>query len=331
MKILVTGGAGFIGTNFSRVASWRGYNVVVLDCFAKEASQRNRNVIQNLSNTEIIEHDITHPLDDNLEVDCIVHLAANVDAYKALEDPVRDFTVNAVGTLNILEYARKHGNTPVIYASTCKVYSTRINSLPLLEREGRYDLERIEGIDETFDIDGGCRYGHAPYGCSKYVGDMYAQEYHTLFGLPVVVNRLSTVYGPDQHGSKGYGWVYWFTKAAKQDLPITIFGDGKQVRDALHVDDLCRLLLTQIEDMKEHAGQIYNVGGGVANTTSLLEFLDLLVEIKGKPLSQRTVFENWRPADFRVYVSDISKVCQKSNWFPTISIREGVERLWKEF
>lgn len=331
MNILVTGGAGFIGTNFARIATRMGYGILALDSFAREASRRNCRLIQALPNTKIIAHNITKPLPNLSRVDCIVHLAANVDANKAFQDPKWDFRVNALGTLNVLEYARRHGDIPVIYASTCKVYSTRVNALPLVERERRYDFGDVEGIDEAFGIDAHCRYGHAPYGCSKYVGDMYAQEFHTLFGLPVVINRLSTIYGPHQHGTKGYGWVYWFTKAVKQDLPITIYGDGKQVRDVLHVDDLCRLLLKQIEEIDEHVGEIYNVGGGVAHTISLLELMDMLVELKGNVITAAVLFEDWRPADFRVYVSNITKIRQKANWSPSTAIREGVARLWKEF
>ncbi|MCH7745963.1 MAG: GDP-mannose 4,6-dehydratase, partial [Chloroflexi bacterium] len=153
---------------------------------------------------------------------------------------------------------------------------------------------------------------------------------HTLYGLPVVINRLSTIYGPHQHGAKGYGWVHWFTKAARYDLPLTVYGDGKQVRDVLHVDDLCRLLLKQIENIDEHAGEIYNVGGGVANSISILELLDILAQIKDKGLAHSVTFKDWRPADFRVYISNITKVRKKADWYPEISVKEGVEKLWKE-
>jgi len=331
LRILVTGGAGFIGTNLAIMLSHRGHEVIVLDAFAKEGSRTNAGILQKLPNVRILEHDLTRPLSNACMSDCIVHLAANVDADKASRDPRWDLHVNAGGTLNILEYARSNGNIPIVYASTCKVYSSELNDLPLIERERRYEYANIEAIDESREIDARCRYGHSPYGCSKYAGEMYVQEYHTLFGLAVIINRMSTIYGPHQHGVKGYGWVHWFTAAIKQDLPITIFGNGKQVRDVLHVDDLCRLLLKQVEEIDKHTGEIYNVGGGIANTLSLLELVDMLIEIKGKALREPPKYEEWRAADFKVYISDITKVSKKAHWHPEVSIKKGVERLWKEF
>jgi len=330
-RLLVTGGAGFIGTNFVRFASGRGYSIVVIDNFAKDGSRSNAQLLRTVPSVEVIAHDVTQPLSRDFRVDGIVHLAANVDAARAMEDPRADFMVNALGTLNVLEYARQHGNVPVVYASTCKVYSTLINTLHLIEREERFEYQNAIGIDETFPTDAQCRYGHAPYGCSKYTGDLYAQEYHTLFGLPVVINRMSTIYGPYQHGAKGYGWVWWFTRAFKQGLPVTIFGDGKQVRDVLHVDDLCRLFLTELENPDIHVGQIYNVGGGSENTLSLLELMRLLRRLNGGGPAPPVTFESPRPADFRVYVSDITKVKTSADWKPEVSVEEGVTRLWNEF
>lgn len=330
MKILITGGAGFIGTNFTMMALRQGHQIVILDNFCKEGSARNASLLRKLANVEIIEADITHPLPKEIKADFIVHLAGNVDAHKALNDPKFDFMVNAAGTLNLLEQAKKWGNVPVLFASTCKVYTTEVNNLPLIEENQRYTYQTTKGIREDFGIDAQGRYGRAFYGCSKYVGDLYAQEYHTLHGLPVVINRMSTIYGPYQCGTQGYGWVYWFTKAVQQDLTLSIFGNGKQVRDILHVDDLCRLMLHQIENIREHQGQIYNVGGGSQSTLSILELLDLLAELKGESFKLPVRFEGWRPADFRVYISDITKVSTKANWFPTIPVREGIQRLWKE-
>lgn len=331
MKILITGGAGFIGTNLAMAIAKRGYSVVALDNFSKPGSRENRRLLTGLSNVKLIRHDIARPLATNLKVDCIVHLAANVNADKALKNPKRDFAVNALGTLNVLQFARKHGGVPVIYASTCKVYSAKVNALPLKETDERYDFEAIDGIDENFPVDGECRYGHNFYGCSKYVGDLYTQEFHTLFGLPVTINRLSAAYGPHQHGVSGYGWVYWFTKAFKQGLPITIFGNGKQVRDILHVDDLSRLIIDQIENFQKYDGRIFNVGGGKQNSLSLLQLLSILRSLNGKGSDRRVTFSPARPADFKVYISDIRKIREVANWCPHISVGEGVERLWKEF
>jgi CDP-paratose 2-epimerase len=331
MTILITGGAGFIGTNLAIAATRRDHSVVALDSFAKPGSRENGRIVSRLPRTRIIVHDVSRPLPGSLNVDCIVHLAANVNADKAFRYPRRDFAVNALGTLNVLEFARKHGSVPVIYASSCKIYSTKINTLPLTETEQRYDFAQIDGIGEDFPVDGECRYGRGPYGCSKYVGDLYAQEYHTLHNLPVTINRLSAVYGPHQHGVSGYGWVYWFIKAFKKGLPITIYGTGKQVRDVLHVDDLSRLLLEQIENFQKHAGQIYNVGGARRNSLSLLQLIDMLGELDGKRSTNSVIFQQPRPADFKVYISDIKKVTRAANWCPQISVEDGVEKLWKEF
>jgi|SRR5208337_1077891 len=331
MEILITGGAGFIGTNLAVAIARRGYSVLALDNFSKPGSRENRRLLTGLPKAKVIRHDVSRPLPANLKVDCIVHLAANVDAQKALKSPRRDFAVNALGTLNVLEFARRQGNVPVIYASTCKVYSAKVNALPLRETDERYDFEAIDGIDENFPVDGECRYGHNPYGCSKYVGDLYTQEYHTLFGLPVTINRLSAVYGPHQHGVSGYGWVHWFTKAFKQGLPITIFGNGKQVRDILYVDDLSGLIIDQIENFQKYDGQIFNVGGGKQNSLSLLQLISILRSLKGNGRDHPVTFSEARPADFKVYISDIRKIHKVANWRPRTSVEDGVENLWKEF
>ncbi|MCH8282017.1 MAG: GDP-mannose 4,6-dehydratase [Chloroflexi bacterium] len=331
MRILITGGAGFIGTNLAIMATAKGHAVVILDNFSKAGSRENWAFIQRATRTELIEEDITLPLSIHGNVDCIVHLAANVDTRKAFEDPQMDLMVNGLGSLNILEYARRNGKIPVIYASTCKVYSTAVNDLPILESESRYSFATVDGVVESFAIDGRGRHAHAPYGCSKYVGDMYMQEYHLLFDVPVVINRLSTIYGPHQHATVGYGWIDWFTMAVKRDMQITVYGNGKQVRDALHVDDLCRLLLMELESIDKHKGQIYNVGGGSANTISLLELIAMLVEMKGSSLGHPIHYQDERPADFKVYVTDITKAKRNVGWRPTISIEEGIKQLWKEF
>lgn len=332
MKILITGGGGFIGTNLTLRANEQGYSVVIVDNLEKNGSSANLELLRSLPNVEVVEQDITavNELKESKELNCIVHLAANVDAEKAFRMPTLDLMVNGVGTLNVLEYARNNGQIPIIYASTCKIYSTKINELPLKELDRRYEFQTITGIDEGFDVNPHGPYAHGPYGCSKYVGELYAREFHALYGLPVLVNRISTVYGPHQHGVRGYGWVGWFAKAVKQELPLTIHGNGKQVRDVLHVDDLSRLLLKQIEGIEKHSGSIYNVGGGPECTLSVLELLDLLAKLKGKPSKQKITFDSPRLGDFKVYVSNIAKVTEDWDWKPEVFQKEGIERLWIE-
>ena len=182
MKVMITGGAGFIGTNLALALSAAEHEIVILDNFVKEGSRENRQVLLDRPRIKVLEQDITGPLEESWGAQCIVHLAANVDAQKAFADPRMDLTVNGLGTLNVLELARRNGNIPVLYASTCKVYSTKINTLTLDEKDTRYAFRDIKGIAEDYPVDAECRFGHAPYGCSKYTGDLYAQEYHELYG-----------------------------------------------------------------------------------------------------------------------------------------------------
>ena len=333
MKILITGGAGFLGTNIATYAINRGHKVVAFDSLIRNGVESN--ILEHESYT-LIRGDVRNA--EDLErippVDAIIHLAANPGVPWSINSPLYDFEVNARGTINVLEFARSRGKIPVIYASTNKVYSDKVNTIALKENKTRYvidDKKFFDGISETYPIDGLGKFGHSPYGCSKYAGDVYCQEYSQIFDVPTVINRMSCLYGKYQQGVADQGWVAWFIIAKVLELPLTIFGDGKQVRDVLYGDDVARLYISQLENIDTHKGQVYNIGGGPKNTTSLLEFIDLLdnTKINGGPEYKKleVSFKDWRPCDHRVYISDIKKI--EPHWKPTTAFATGVMKTYE--
>jgi CDP-paratose 2-epimerase len=255
--------------------------------------------------------------------DVIVHAAAQTAVTTSVTDPGPDFDTNLAGTFNVLEGARLSGRKPaVIYCSTNKVYGENVNSVGLREEGERYRFEDrfAHGIPETFSIDG-CE--HTPYGCSKLGGDLYMQDYARLFGLRVGVFRMSCIYGTRQFGLEDQGWVAWFAIAALTGRPITIFGDGKQVRDVLFVDDLVDAYDAFLDSGRRHG--LYNMGGGREHTLSLHELLRLLEKETGTkpPVS----YADWRPSDQKVYISDIRRARDELAWTPRVDPREGVKRV----
>ena len=328
MRILVTGGAGFIGTNLCLLAKAEKYSVTVIDNFSREGVDENAKLLK-ARGIIIKKFDIRNPLPARLGTfNAIIHLAATSSTPKSFEDPYGDFLDNALGTLNVLEFARKKGKVPLIYTSTCKVYTNEINTWPITKTKTRYKFKTRKAIDENAPTEANRVHTRTPYGSSKYTGDIYCQEYFVSFGVPTVVNRLSTVFGKYQKGSVESGWIYWFIKAKKHNLPVTIFGNGKQVRDAVWGEDVARLFLEQIKNIKKHQGQVYNVGGGPQNSISILELVDYLDKKGGKPLKVKLA--KARPGDFKVYISDISRVLNNSAWKPKVSVFEGIDILWNE-
>jgi CDP-paratose 2-epimerase len=210
----------------------------------------------------------------------------------------------------------------LVYSSTNKVYG-KMEDVQIVERDGRYEYARLDtGIPETRPLD-----FHSPYGCSKGCADQYVIDYARIYGLKTLVFRQSCIYGPHQFGVEDQGWVAWFSIRAMQNLPVTIYGDGKQVRDVLHVEDLIRAYEAAIENIAVTRGRAYNIGGGPGNTLSLLELIAILEKQFGAELDYQ--FEQWRPGDQLVYVSDIGKAAAELAWAPSISPREGVGRLVK--
>jgi len=332
MKILVTGGAGFVGSHVAEYFSEKGYEVIALDnlkrgeILGKNISlEHNIEFLKGLNNVSFVKGDIRDfSLLKNLrkDVDVIIHTAAQVAVTTSLKNPREDFEINVIGTFNVLEAARL-SDAAVVYCSTNKVYGDNVNGIPVAEKDKRYEFaddNYRDGIPENFPIDS-CE--HTPYGCSKLAGDIYVQDYSHIYGLKTGVFRMSCIYGERQFGVEDQGWVAWFAIATLLDKPITIYGDGKQVRDILYVDDLIRAYDLFIRSNLKHG--VFNIGGGAENTISLLELLDLLEELT----SRRTKigYADWRPSDQKVYISDVKKAKEKLKWRPSISPKEGVSRL----
>lgn len=333
MKILISGGAGFVGSHIAEYYAKRDDEVRVLDNLLRwKVFERGLgdplfswSYLKKYQNVELTKGDIRKPRDVKKVaegVDSIIHAAAQVAVTTSMQDPKLDFEVNALGTFNILEAARLN-DSAVVYCSTNKVYGENVNSVPVAEGEKKYsfvDEKYKNGIPENFSID---RAWHTPYGCSKLAGDLYVQDYAHGYGLKTGVFRMSCIYGERQFGVEDQGWVAWFTIATMLGKPITIYGDGKQVRDVLYVGDLVEAFDAFLKSDLKH--EVFNMGGGPNNTLSLLELLDLLERLAGK--RPKISFADWRPADQKVYISDISRASERLGWKPKVSPDEGVEKL----
>ena len=335
MKILVTGGAGFIGSHVAEYYAKRGEEVVVFDNLSRAELLRyersnamyNWNYLKGYDNIELIKADIRDAeriKEAAKYVNVIVHTAAQTAVTTSLIDPRTDFEINAIGTFNVLEAARLSKNNPcVIFCSTNKVYGDNVNKIPVRELEKRYEFadEKVKyGIPEDFPTNL-CK--HTPYGSSKFAGDIYVQDYGSIYGLKTGVFRMSCIYGTRQFGVEDQGWVAWFTIATLMGKPITIYGDGKQVRDVLYVDDLVNAYdLFTNSNLKQG---VFNIGGGSENTLSLLELLDLLDNSAVK--RTKIVYDEWRLSDQKVYISDIEKANLKLRWKPKIGVEEGIKKL----
>lgn len=328
-RYLITGGAGFIGSNYVARLIARGDAVTVFDDLSRRGANRNLKWLQDTfgeNSFRFLRGDVRDRDSVTIaaqDADVIVHLAAQVAVTTSVTDPRTDFEVNALGTFNVLEAARTSGRNPIVlYASTNKVYGG-MEDVRVVEEESCYRYADLpQGVPESMPLD-----FHSPYGCSKGSGDQYVRDYHRIYGLPTVVFRQSCIYGPRQFGVEDQGWVAWFIIAAQMARPITIYGDGKQVRDVLFIDDLLDVYDQSIEKIDLVAGQVYNIGGGPENTLSVWrEFGPLLERLLGKEIP--VAHGDWRPGDQRIYVSDIRKAQDEIGWRPTIGVQEGVERLF---
>lgn len=257
------------------------------------------------------------------DADVVYHLASQVTVTTSVQDPRHDFEVNALGTFNVLEAARLSGRKPIVlYASTNKVYGG-MEDVVVVEGESGYAYrDHPRGISEAHSLD-----FHSPYGCSKGAGDQYVRDYARIYDLPTVVFRQSCIYGPRQFGIEDQGWIAWFLIAAVTGRPITIYGDGKQVRDVLWVEDLLDLYQAAQDRIDVAAGQIYNVGGGPENTLAVWSELGpMLEELLGRRVDVH--YNDWRPGDQRIFIADTSKAKRQLGWQPKISKEEGVRRLY---
>ncbi len=336
MKILVTGGAGFIGSHVAETYALKGHEVVVFDNLSRAVLLKKDdinhlydwNYLAKYDNIQRVKGDVVNreEVEAAVEgVDVIVHAAAQTAVTTSVVNPREDFTTNVIGVFNVLEAARNASKKPaIIFCSTNKVYGDNVNSIGIQEYNTRYAFveEFQQGIPENFSID---RCEHTPYGCSKLSGDLYMQDYAHLYGLKIGVFRMSCMYGTRQMGVEDQGWVAWFTLAALSGKPITIYGDGKQVRDVLYIDDLVAAYEAFLNSDMQHG--VFNTGGGSQNTLSLLELLAMLEDYTGKKIE--VGFSEWRPSDQKVYISDIAKLKRELHWTPTISPQEGVKRLFE--
>ena len=329
--VLITGGAGFVGSNLAHRLLSSGQRVRLLDNLSRAGVERNlRWLIETHGNLV----DIEVPDIRNLSIiktavkdaSQVFHFAAQVAVTSSLVDPIEDFEINARGTLNLLEAIRATENPPpLIFTSTNKAYGN-LSDLEFTKERTRYtpldQLIQKRGIDESRPLD-----FHSPYGCSKGAADQYVIDFARTYRIPALVFRMSCIYGPHQYGNEDQGWVAHFVIRSMSGKPITIYGDGLQVRDILFIEDLVNAFLLAQQHMKQLAGNAFNIGGGPNNTVSLLELVDLLAELHGGDVSVR--FENWRAADQRYYVADTSKFSGLTGWQPRVGVNEGVKRLYK--
>jgi CDP-paratose 2-epimerase len=328
--VLITGGAGFIGTNVAHRLLATGHDVLIFDNLSRPGVEHNlqwlcmnhghrvRVCVADVRDASALREAVQ-------QASQVFHFAAQVAVTTSVLDPKEDFEVNALGTLNLLEALRQLKQPPpLVFTSTNKVYGN-LQDGTLRKHGTRYEPTdralRLEGINEDCPLA-----FYSPYGCSKGAADQYVLDYARIYGLPAVVFRMSCIYGPHQCGTEDQGWVAHFLMRALARKPITLYGNGLQVRDVLFVQDLVNALLLAQTHMPTLTGQVFNIGGGTANSRSLLEMLALIAEIHGhKPVIR---FAAWRPGDQKYYASDIRRFSAATGWVPQVSARQGVEALY---
>ncbi|MBU3935840.1 GDP-mannose 4,6-dehydratase [Patescibacteria group bacterium] len=334
MRVLITGGAGLVGSHAAEYYASKGDDVIVIDNlmrsnlfgYDKESVEFNWNYLAQLDKVKRIKGDIRNEEDVMKAlsggVDVVIHAAGQPGVPLSVKIPREDFSINAYGTLNVLECTRQASpKAAFVYCSTNKIYGENVDSITLEEKETRYTYKSKKGVSESLSID---LTGHTPYGVSKLVGDLYTQEYAHIYGMKTAVFRMSCCYGTRQFGFEDQGWVAWFVIANLTGQPIVIYGDGKQVRDLLYADDLVEAYDKFINSDIQH--DVFNIGGGPRNTTSLLEFISM-IEGKTGIKFRKVEYKDWRPSDQKVYISDISKVSKALDWKPKITPEKGLEKL----
>ncbi len=326
MRVLITGGAGFIGSNLASHHLKKGDEVIVIDNLSRKGTVHNKKWLESL-NGDLIFHKIDIRQKENLEevikdIDLCYHCAAQVAVTTSVIDPYEDFQINLLGTVNLLEALRKNSPQSIIFfTSTNKVYG-KLANLKVVEKEKRYIFKDLsEGVGEDTNLD-----FYSPYGCSKGGADQYMIDYSRIYNLKTVVFRMSCIYGVRQLGNEDQGWVAHFLIQAFKKGKVTIFGDGKQVRDILYIDDLIRAFEMARENIEVTKGKAYNIGGGPENTISLLELIEL-IESKFK-IRLKYSFSDWRPGDQKVYISSIKRALNDFKWKPLVGVEEGIERLF---
>jgi CDP-paratose 2-epimerase len=330
MKALITGGAGFVGSNLAAYLMERGESVTVFDSLARDGAAENLAWLRSLGALEFVHGDVRNAFDVEQTIrsvmpDVTFHLAGQVAMTTSMQSPRRDFEINVLGSINVLEAVRQYApRTAVIYASSNKVYGN-LEHLDLIEAETRYQPRmNLKGVDERTAIE-----FHTPYGCSKGAADQYMLDYARGFGLSTVVFRHSTIYGGRQFATYDQGWVGWFCRQAIESKnnparsAFTVSGDGKQVRDLLHVSDAVRAYVAAYEQIENARGEAFNMGGGIENSMSLLE---LLLHLE-KRLDVKLNYTHlpWRQSDQKFFVADNSKAERLMQWVPKTTKEQGIE------
>lgn len=350
MKIAILGGCGFIATNVAKEAIKRGHSVVAFDNLSRKGVEDNLKYLQETHGDrfQFVWGDVRKRGDfEKLpEVDAVINLAANPSVVKSIEFPGYDFETNCGGVVNSLDFVRSRGNMPYLYASTNKVYSDITNKMPVKDEDSKLVWSNTQAIDyfvssfmasgidwdgakplainDKFPLDGYGKYGHSLYGIGKLAGEMYAQEYHLQFGIPLVVFRMSCIYGLHQKGVEEQAWVDWFLRQIMLgDGKITYFGTGKQVRDVLDGRDTARAYLDALENIDKVNGEIFTLGGGVENSYSLIETVEMIEKLTGKKAD--ISYDEKRPSDQDIYISSISKIKEKLGWEPKIGLEEALK------
>lgn len=329
-SILITGGAGFIGINLARYFLNKGIHIIIFDNFSRKGTLENVKLLRKDFGKKftIIKADIVHDYNKLTKavskVDAVIHLAAQVAVTTSVHNPRHDFEVNAIGSFNVLEAIRLSRNQPpLIYSSTNKVYGS-LHHRPVIEHETHYRFEHDDihknGISELEQLD-----FHSPYGCSKGIADQYVIDYSRVYGLKTVVFRQSCIYGQYQFGIEDQGWVAWFGIAALFNKEITIYGNGKQVRDILYIDDLTRLYDLSLQNIDKVSGHAYNIGGGPKNTLSLIKLLSMLKERLGRVVAIKKA--NIRVGDQPIFIADIRKIKNHLGWSPKHEVDFGFDQM----
>ena len=324
-KIIISGGAGFIGSNTALYFGKKGWKIFLIDNLSRKGSKDNltnlkKKIYLNFFKIDISNFKSTSNLIKKIKPDLLIHCAGQVAVTKSVIDPKNDFNSNALGAINILESIRLFSKkTKLINISTNKVYGNIVKEKISNNINRYYFSGKIKNIDENYPLD-----FYSPYGCSKGVADQYVRDYSRIYGLDTIVLRLSCIYGSMQFGIEDHGWVTWLTILSFLGKKIKIFGDGKQVRDVLFVNDLVRLFY-KLSKSKKNINKIYNVGGGFRNSLSILELINLLENKLNKKIKYKKF--DWRPGDQKIYISNISKIKREHNWMPKIKVSAGIDKV----
>lgn len=326
-NIFITGGVGFIGINVAKFYLAKGFRVKIYDSLFRPGVEKNLEILrrENHANLTILQKDIRDFETLKKEVvgsNVVLHFAGQTAVTTSVADPRSDFEVNALGTFNVCEAVRLSAPRATLgYSSTNKVYGA-IPKSQVQEEKTRYTAKNYKnGFSESLPLD-----FYSPYGCSKGAGDQYVRDYHRIYSLNSFVFRQSCIYGTYQLGVEDQGWLAHFILTAIKNKTLTIYGNGKQVRDVLFIDDLVKAYDSAISNIDKIKGEIFNVGGGPKNTISLLELIEEIEKLNGKKINLK--FENWRPGDQKIYVSDISKAKRILGWSPKINTESGIKKLF---